>query len=99
MYLIYNVACNFQYVGCTTRALRTRVGEHYCYTVNTNARHIHNILRHFRECHASDRTWAYIYENYLFFSYFFVSLSLSPGHVVLLVHHRYFFFRILYVFY
>lgn len=54
MYLIYCVACNLQYVECTTRALRTRIGKHYCDTVDLNAKHISNVSLNFRECHAGD---------------------------------------------
>lgn len=40
IYVIQCTSCHVQYVGCTTRPLRTKVGEQYYEEVNMNAKNM-----------------------------------------------------------
>lgn len=53
-YLSTCTMCSPQYVGCTTRFLKTRIGEYYRNTNNLNVKQISNVTRHIRDCHQSD---------------------------------------------
>lgn len=58
IYLIYYTSCCTQYVGCTTRALRTRINEHiYAIKIDTFGMHtISSTSIYFLETHAGDLT-------------------------------------------
>lgn len=49
VYIVECFLCALQYVDCTVRPLRTRIGEHYNDSLNPNARNKTKVSKHFRD--------------------------------------------------
>lgn len=53
-HVVYSVrcsVCNLNYVGCTTRKLKTRIQEHIRDSSNPNVGNASNVSKHFLHCH------------------------------------------------
>lgn len=54
IYCINCTSCQIRYVGCTARRKKTRIREHVYGAVNSDAKNISNVSKHFCDIHTGN---------------------------------------------